>query len=622
LRWALVAVLSACLLICTGARAQNSSDSDFANCKELSDPDAAFKLELCSSHAACKMVAKVYKTCTAVRSFVERVANSVGQGVKTFFGYRKEVSPDNLWEALQTDNSTRRLDDIPAEKYRGTAIKQALATTDLRATEGRDANGSFISYGSSKDGGLQGWGMKVSDDGAVTRGQFRDGKLEGQGEWLAVNANGLGARMSGEFSSNRLQGEGAMASSSGLLAQGRFQAQVLTDGKLTAPDGTRQEGRFDPKNWQLIDGSKYAADGSPSEKGTFRDGQLYVGERYAAGQVVAIVNRPRELMQQAEARQSANAERARALDAEKAAAEQRVRDEAALREQKFKTDLAGMNVGQLFALADELQAAGRTDPARQAMRALVTRFPDHPLATQAAANLSGASAKAPSPIAPAAPDRTTSPGTAQASARQGPSQKSCDAERVNAESAYRQARPGGNPQSMNASLAGAAISVPIGDEAAARRLYQQELQRRAGLADPFQRARSEYLGCILESAYGDLSGPAAAVVARSPDNPGNNSITGTAAAFAGASSGDVCKGETLNNPYYESSIKNLQAGNSPSISLRGAMVGLELMLISLRRCPPSERVRSQIAHFEQQRDQALSTCRQIVSHDNCMLSPF
>jgi len=52
--------------------------------------------------------------------------------------------------------------------------------------------------------------------------------------------------------------------------------------------------------------------------------------------------------------------------------------------QAFKDSLATMPVGQLYALADELGAQGKLAEAREALRSLVLRFPDHSLAPAAA----------------------------------------------------------------------------------------------------------------------------------------------------------------------------------------------------------------------------------------------
>ncbi len=63
----------------------------------------------------------------------------------------------------------------------------------------------------------------------------------------------------------------------------------------------------------------------------------------------------------------------------------------------FRSDLAKMNAGQLFAKADELGAQGDTAKARETLRMLISKFPDHPLAATAAqqlATMSAASANA------------------------------------------------------------------------------------------------------------------------------------------------------------------------------------------------------------------------------------
>ncbi len=96
-------------------------------------------------------------------------------------------------------------------------------------------------------------------------------------------------------------------------------------------------------------------------------------------QQLTNLNAPREAQiaaletsrREAQARQQAEAQAA----AEKA-------------EKDFQTSLATGNPGQLFALADELQAAGERDRARQVLRALVSKFPSHPLAVTAAQQLS------------------------------------------------------------------------------------------------------------------------------------------------------------------------------------------------------------------------------------------
>lgn len=80
---------------------------------------------------------------------------------------------------------------------------------------------------------------------------------------------------------------------------------------------------------------------------------------------------------------------------EVARAEQLQRDEAARADQQFRTSLQTMNPGQLFARADELSTRGDPARAREVQRALISRFPDHPLAATAARQMAGESGGSP-----------------------------------------------------------------------------------------------------------------------------------------------------------------------------------------------------------------------------------
>jgi len=70
---------------------------------------------------------------------------------------------------------------------------------------------------------------------------------------------------------------------------------------------------------------------------------------------------------------------------------QRKREEAARAEQQLRTSLQTLNPGQLFARADELNAQGDSARAREVQRALIGRFPNHPLAATTARQMVGES---------------------------------------------------------------------------------------------------------------------------------------------------------------------------------------------------------------------------------------
>ncbi|WP_143713716.1 hypothetical protein [Variovorax sp. RO1] len=92
---------------------------------------------------------------------------------------------------------------------------------------------------------------------------------------------------------------------------------------------------------------------------------------------------------------------------------QRKREEAARAEQQFRTSLQTLNPGQLFARADELNAQGDSARAREVQRALMSRFPNHPLAATAARQMAGESATSPASAEPSREaDRSTASTTA------------------------------------------------------------------------------------------------------------------------------------------------------------------------------------------------------------------
>lgn len=94
-----------------------------------------------------------------------------------------------------------------------------------------------------------------------------------------------------------------------------------------------------------------------------------------------------------------------ALDREVAAREQQQRDAADEADQRkalaarkqaeaaFKARLARLNPGELFALADAQRSEGNIEQEREVLRALLTRFPNHALATLAAQQLSKLAAR-------------------------------------------------------------------------------------------------------------------------------------------------------------------------------------------------------------------------------------
>lgn len=91
-----------------------------------------------------------------------------------------------------------------------------------------------------------------------------------------------------------------------------------------------------------------------------------------------------------EERRRADAQREAArAQAQRDAEARRLAAERDLEAKTFQTKLSTSNAGQLFSLADELASKGEVDKARQTLRALISRFPDHPLAATAAQQMAG-----------------------------------------------------------------------------------------------------------------------------------------------------------------------------------------------------------------------------------------
>lgn len=626
--------------------------NEWANCQEVTDPDVADRMQLCSAHAGCKLVLKVHKTCTAVRGFMDRLGDSIGQGVKTLFGYRKEIQPDNLWDAAQTD-STRRLDELPSVRDTSATIREGLGKSGKQLLEGRTSAGnSFAYYGDSKDGRMDGWGTMVSSNGAIQRGQFRGGTFDGTGE--LVTADGM--RGSGQFQRGGIQA-GAVANSAGSVSEGRFENGRLAEGTFKYADGRREEGRFDTRTQNLTEGSKYATSGELLEKGSFRNGQLEVGERYSNGQVVATVDRPRQEREQTEARQATELERLRRERAEREQA-------AAERERQFHAELQHANPGQLYALADQWREQGDADKARQALRAMVTRFPDHALTASAVSQLNRLNAAVLAP--PASPvTRPTSGGSGSGGGRTsgGLAGRDCvarvhDAMRTAIERGKQQNATfahgvSGRFEQRIAEMRMEALQLCGNDSAVEqdRRQAQDYLQQlRDGCSPRSIQQLGQWKRAVCDNEFGDPAKPHEVdqhrrffVLFQEEHNRLMNELRGgrvapaapTVAANAGAvpaslrskfgdPQGDICQGDgsSFRYPGLEQAI-NIADPSSPTVKIRAAIVGLDVMIDALQRCNPSGTAQQQmLERFRTQRSAALNNCRALVTRDNCLESPF
>ena len=98
-------------------------------------------------------------------------------------------------------------------------------------------------------------------------------------------------------------------------------------------------------------------------------------------------------------------------------------------------------------------------------------------------------------------------------------------------------------------------------------------------------------------------------------------LSAAAQQFASTSSGDVCRGEPLNNNQFEAAMQRI-AGGGPTVQLRAGLIGIDLQILAYRKCAGSASALSAIEGLERQHATALQACKQIAANDNCLVAPF
>ncbi len=185
---------------------------------------------------------------------------------------------------------------------------------------------------------IDGEGILLSEDG-LERGQFENGELNGPGEEINIDGFWRG----GNFENGSLEGAGfevGQMDGETYYLEGNFEND-MPDGMVTM--------RYDGGNMRRV---------------LFEGGQAVAfGPMGKAGQVLDESNMKTRAQMLAEAEQRRDAEFLASLDTAKSA-------------------------GALYAMADEFAEKGETEKARKIYREILKRFPDSPLATQAAAQLS------------------------------------------------------------------------------------------------------------------------------------------------------------------------------------------------------------------------------------------
>lgn len=379
-----VMLVVCCMFLAHGsANAQNPQlDCD----ADITDPDQKWTAELCSAHAGCKLVFAIQKGCVKTKRFLTGLRDAIGEGTKSLFGYRKEITPDAVFEASLSDN-LKAGSAKPEIAENAKIIKEKVRSAGNTELSGQGTNGTtWKYYGDVVDGKATGVGTQIYSNGHIWRGGFVAGRSEGLAETVMPETN----RRVGYFKEGRQNLEGALLTETGALFAGHYKEGLIVEGKLVLPGGARFEGTFAEGNPDV--GKRYRANNTLESEGKYEKSTLVDGKSYdSSGKVTAVtILRDREAKVAADiaaANDRVRREREQEI-ASRAAADKQKADAMARDEQQFQASLNSLNVGQLFAKADEFKSQGDSAKSRDALRALIARFPNHALATTAAQQLS------------------------------------------------------------------------------------------------------------------------------------------------------------------------------------------------------------------------------------------
>jgi hypothetical protein len=623
------------LLLSTSAFAQ--VNPELANCKELTDPATIEQVEICQIHPGCRLVIGIYKACTAVRSFIDRLSASIGPGVKTFFGYRKEVQSENVFDASLGEEA-RRVASDPAWQAQSAAVEKLTKQAGRSELSGNNGRRNWTYIGDVKDGSPNGAGTAFYDDGEIARGQYKSGHIDGLGDVSFAN----GERQVGERYDGKLSA-GLVIRPTGVELRGQFSQNRLNgEGSVKLKDGTRYEGQFAAGT--LVDGNAYRPDGSLAEKGRFDvNFQLQVGERFdVAGKLTENVDRPLQLAQAEQAKRQAAEDQQRQAEADRQRDEAQKKLAAVAEQRAFQDALESMNPGQLLALANEMSTAHTTLRARQALRALVSRFPDHPLAVTAAAQLAEGGVHRTPPVAAAS--RVAGPVSSGSNncVRKVSARDDRIKQRAMQDGVMFYPGVSGLFEVRMSEMTIQMLEPCRGDPETDRQIkqLQQGINWLKANCSPEKGGAQDY--CSQEFAepdqrggrgaqnmyrrffaiYEDETRQAMSQPLASGEPVGVPASPGQAASGRFAPwTGNVCAGEPLRSEAYSAAMSRIPQ-NETTMLIRGAIVGIDAQLLALRNCSPSPQILQAISSLQSQRDAALGSCRQISANDNCLQPPF
>lgn len=607
-----LAVLLAATAAGTASAQSSTAEALSQGCEISDDPVAIEQRTICRTYLPCRMVLGIATTCARTRQFLQGLGDRLGKSLDALRGSPQELRPEDVWTAAQTDN-TRRVNTTIGWRDTASELDEKVRKAGNTVIRSKSTSGEDTLYvGDARNGKAEGVGTLFSADGSIVRGQFNEGKVNGTADMVSKLGDASASRTVAEFKGGVPSGNGLSVLPDGGAFDGTFKAGKPSEGQRTYADGKAFVGRLDTGG-QRASGRYYDAEGALVEEGEYARNELTVGHRFAVdGEVMERVDRL------AEQRQAAQREREAAA---KVAAEQAQRAQQEAQDKAFQDRLKKMNPGQLYAQADALVAAGDTQKSREVLRTLMSRFPNHALAAEAARQLSGAASSGRPAEASAATSLPGQAGRATATKSARAPATTC------AEMMSRFDVDAGTWEATQALTKQEAEGGPSAHAALESRLWYAAMIYRLAVEHPLcageklnshrQAERVEELRRQCQCGDGR---PVNFDVARVNAALRNARLNAGSTPVA-ASDGDACRNAATHNPAMEQALTRLPA-NEVVLMLRGAIAVLSQTIEALKRCGDDRQTLAIKADFETQLNQTLRTCRQIAATDNCRVSPF